>query len=166
MDPSLKKIPLRGKYGKGQFFICDDEDFDFLKQFHWYVHRIVSGRNVSYQIVCLVKPVELIRGMLKSGLVYDHRDGNFLNNSKGNLRVATIAQNGANKRKQRTHNGQVTTSQYKGVYRVGKKWHVQVRGKHVGTFIHETDAARAYNDAAAQTFGAFARLNIIRKDTL
>ncbi len=52
-------------------------------------------------------------------------------------------------------------SGYKGVHFAQNKWHVEVRGKHVGYFDDVKDAARAYNEKALELFGEFANLNII-----
>lgn len=88
----------------------------------------------------------------------DHADGNGLNNQRRNLRAATFAQNTANQYIVRG------TSRYKGVsrYRNGK-WVAQIsyKGKNrgLGYFKHEYNAAQAYNFAAYEFYGDFARMN-------
>jgi hypothetical protein len=100
----------------------------------------------------------------------DHEDGNTLDNRRVKLRVATASQNGANMHKRAL--GAPTTSRYKGVnfmsdrvrpkpWRAyGKKNRLMV---HLGTFATESEAARAYDEWARQTFGNFACLNFPRE---
>ena len=90
----------------------------------------------------------------------DHRDGNGLNNRRTNLRSATDSQNRANSRKPI-----LCTSDFKGVswHKATKKWQGRIRVNdrkiYLGIFTSELDAARAYDAAALQHFGEFARLN-------
>jgi hypothetical protein len=91
----------------------------------------------------------------------DHRDGDGLNNRRENLRPATRTQNNANQRKYRG------TSRYKGVsWDVSsRRWRARIHCDHretsLGQFTSEADAARAYNAAALEHFGEYARLNEI-----
>lgn len=86
----------------------------------------------------------------------DHEDRNPLNNQRSNLRVATKAQNNANKRKHKN-----STSVYKGVSWNSEKhkWVVYVQSKNLGYFESELDAALAYDLEAKKRFGVFAVLN-------
>jgi len=89
----------------------------------------------------------------------DHENRNKLDNRKVNLRWATFTQNFANKEK--------TTgkSHYKGVCwdERRQKWRatIKVHGEQIwlGYFLVEEDAAHAYNNAALEYFGEFARIN-------
>lgn len=91
----------------------------------------------------------------------DHRDGNGLNNCRGNIRVCTGSENSANKPKRKGR------SQYKGVSPAGenriKKWQASIRidGKSIGLgrFHAEEEAAIAYDNAASAAYGEFAVLN-------
>jgi len=57
------------------------------------------------------------------------------------------------------------TSRFKGVswFERDKKWQVHIKyngkGKNLGRFSSEIEAATAYNTAATELFGEFARLN-------
>ena len=99
----------------------------------------------------------------------DHIDGNPLNNSIDNLREATLSQNQHNRKKSKFYSGKLTTSKYKGVYwhKPNKKWYAQIQineeQKHLGYFITEIEAAHAYDHAAIEAFGKFARLNEVMK---
>lgn len=93
------------------------------------------------------------------GAIVDHIDGDTMNNTRANLRIATHQQNMANSRRRRHNSG------YKGVQLRcdGKKWvaRIQVdrKGHHLGSFPTPEAAARAYDEAAILHFGEFARLN-------
>lgn len=99
-------------------------------------------------------------GLTDPKILVDHRDRHGLHNWRENLRVATKSQNGANQR--RHSNG---SSQYRGVSWNNRHhyWHalIEVSGRaiHLGCFIDELDAARAYDLAAFEHFGEFANLN-------
>lgn len=88
----------------------------------------------------------------------DHRDLNTLNNCRSNLRIATRAQQGANRGL-----GKGNTSGFKGVYlnKRNGRWiaHIKVMGKHkmLGAYATPEEAHAAYCDAAVKYFGEFAR---------
>lgn len=88
----------------------------------------------------------------------DHRNGNGLDNRRANLRPATKSTNAANSRI-RSDN----TSGYRGVTRRGRRWVAQIThaGTHhyLGIFVTPEEGARAYDAAALEHFGEFARLN-------
>jgi hypothetical protein len=90
----------------------------------------------------------------------DHRNGDGLDNRRANLRAATHAQNVRNRGSQRNN-----TSGYKGVsfdrsrglYLA--KIAVDRRQIALGRYANPTDAARAYDAAARELHGDFARVN-------
>lgn len=89
----------------------------------------------------------------------DHVNGDGLDNRRSNLRQATPAQNACNRGLSSNN-----TSGFKGVYRSrGGRWLAQIQFKKKLTFLgsHETreEAARAYDAAARELHGEFARLN-------
>lgn len=89
----------------------------------------------------------------------DHVNGISDDNRINNLRKATHAENGRN-RKLNENN----TSGYKGIYRgKGGKWVARTmfeqRYVHIGCFDSAEEAARAYDAKARELFGRFARCN-------
>jgi len=158
----MKLIELSGVNGKGIFAIVDDEDWERLNVYSWFIAGSGIGsitRNIGKGKKCLAADI-----MNDTNNMYDHEDRNPYNNQKNNLRKCSISQNNANREKFKSKN---LTSKYKGVCwsKVAKKWHGQLRVNkvriHLGYFINEEDAARAYNVAATKYFGEFACLNIL-----
>lgn len=90
----------------------------------------------------------------------DHINGNGLDNRRSNLRVVSKSQNQANSATSRSG-----TSRYKGVSwdKTRGKWCAQIKvdGKQtsLGRFTVETDAAHAYDVAAIEAWGEYARPN-------
>jgi hypothetical protein len=104
-----------------------------------YMHEVILGKQDNRQI--------------------DHVDGNGLNNCRSNLRFASHSQNQCNRHKVRG------SSRFKGVCwsNRNKKWRASIRSGdkyfNLGHFTTEEAAALAYDQAARQLFGEFARLN-------
>lgn len=99
-----------------------------------------------------------ITGKWPVGLI-DHRDTDKKNNRFANLREATGSQNLANRgptaRNRSGHKGVCwhrLTSKWEAKIKVGKKNH------HIGLFKTKQDACAAYNAAAIEYFGEFARV--------
>jgi hypothetical protein len=101
-----------------------------------------------------------------SGKHIDHKNGDGLDNRKENLRHCNAREN------QQNRHVRCGKSRFKGVYasRYPGHWvaHVRIEGKmtHLGTFLSEEDAARAYDAAARKHFGEFAACNFADGDSL
>lgn len=93
----------------------------------------------------------------------DHINGDKSDNRLSNLREATPSQNGANSEISKNN-----SSGWKGVYRFGDNFraqiHVNRETKYLGVFTNCREAALAYNYAAKEHFGAFAKFNEVFED--
>lgn len=148
---------------QGYEAVVDDEDLPPVARFKWraqimpttvYAVRQVGGRANRRMVY--------LHGFLTGWSRVDHVDCDGLNNRRSNLRAATQQENLRNTRK-RTG----ATSQYKGVWlHAAGRWRaaIQVDGvkRYLGLFHSEIDAAAAYDAAARELFGDFARLNLGR----
>lgn len=108
-------------------------------------------------------PYSLLHRVLlsaKEGELVDHINGNPMDNRRENLRICTALESARNVRKH--HDGR---HPYKGVKRArtkSERWEANIyagRPIYVGSFATIEDAARAYDAAARQHHGEFARLN-------
>lgn len=156
----MKEIQLT----HGKVAIVDDDDFSELSKFKWRTQKgyktlyaVRWGRDNGSQHMVFMHRVIL---NAPDGMEVDHKDGNGLNNMRENIRVASHAQNQANMSKHVDNK-----SGYKGVawHRQNGKWRAEIRVKdqriHLGLFDDPSDAACAYDDAAREMLGEFARLN-------
>lgn len=154
-------IPLT----QGKHAIVDEVMHDLLAQWCWNFDggyaRCWNPFNRGPQIILMHR---LIAGLVyePSAVCCDHINGNTLDNRRDNLRACTNQQNQANRIKRLP-----TSSGYRGVSwkKEHRRWcaYIRVDGHllHLGYHHHERDAARAYNAAALDHFGEFARLNEI-----
>lgn len=151
-----KKIKLTQR----QHTLVDEADYEHLNQFKWhytadgYAARRDKAQNWKYVYMhrVITNPIEKLE--------VDHINGDKLDNRRSNLRTCSKSQNGANKTKQSNN-----TSGYKGVTwnRRDKLWLARIninrKSFHLGVYIDKNDAARAYNRAAVEYHGKFAKLN-------
>ncbi len=157
----MKEIPLT----KGYVALVDDEDYERVAAFKWtaltakrkhgivvYGYRREGWDNATRKWTRMVYLHQFIMDA-PSGFDVDHRDGNGLHCWRGNLRVGTRSQNLANNRRH------IGASGYRGVSFDDGKPFAQISAQRLGTFETAEDAARAYDAAAIQRFGEFARLN-------
>jgi len=123
---------------------------------HPKLHRLIMSRILGRE--------------LKRGEHIDHINHNGLDNRRSNLRIATVAENHANTKKQRG----ACSSQYKGVcydksrnqwmgYIGSSKANSIVKRTHLGRWEHTPEneilAAEAYDRAAKKYYGEYANLN-------
>lgn len=144
----MKEIKLT----QSKVALVDDEDFERVGQYKWFAHKHgatfyarrnlprVEGKQTN------VKMHHFIFGKPPKGYEYDHKDGNGLNNQKGNLILKTHRQNCQNRHL-------VKASQYPGIswFKRTQQWVAQIqingKAKGLGYFNTEEDAFDAYKKA-------------------
>lgn len=162
--PTFCRILIRnkGSYQEQIFATLDRCDYDRLSGLSWYLLVTKQGKRyaVAHDGDRLVYMHREVLG-IKTRTTVDHRDGDTLDNRRENLRVATPGQQRANSRKRASsRSGRPYTSRFKGVsLRKGGGWLARVGTTNVGHFQDEEDAARAYDRAAVEKFGEYAKLN-------
>ncbi len=150
-------------HGSPSFSLLDKEDYMKAEKYKWYLSATGYAirqfwKNSKPRTVYLHKFI-----FDNPDTVIDHINGNRLDNRRINLRFCTQSQNLMNRIKRK----RLSSSKYKGVYfrkdtgkfvarikQIGTKKHINL-----GCFVNELDAAKAYNAAAIEYFGEFAKLN-------
>jgi len=159
----MKEITLT----QGQVAIVDDADYDSINAFKWYAQW--SPYTKSF---CAVRNMPIGGGKWTKVLMHrvitgapkgsdvDHVNMATLDNRRANLRVCTASNNQHNRGKQANNK-----SGHKGVTwdKLNGKWRAQIghlgKMKFLGLFDHVLDAAAAYDRAALDLHGTFARVN-------
>ena len=149
----------------GYVAVIDEEDLPLVEGYAWHAHPI--NQNGYARPPYPRAPIPGTRGWGKislhhlllnpePGYLGDHIDGDPWNNRRSNLRICTTSQNQQNRIHLTTN-----TSGYRGVSWSSQKrrWRARVAQRSIGYFKTKEEAARAYDDAAREEFGEFARLN-------
>lgn len=154
----MKELSL----SRGKVALVDDGDFENANRPpKWYAVRApntdYAARSVS--IAGGKRKRQYLHHFLTGWPRVDHRNGNGLDNQRGNLRPASPRQNNQNKSKRAG-----CTSRFKGVaLEPGGKFRAQIsingRQTRLGTFSDEVSAALVYDAAALKHYGEFARTN-------
>lgn len=146
----------------GLVSLVDEADYNLLSSKRWFAvrgrktfyaqHTAWGGRNITVRMHRLILSAP-------AGIVVDHINGCGLDNRRSNLRLCRMAQNSWNQSKR------PGSSPYRGVTLspTGNRWHAQicVNGKlrRIGSFLTAESAAAAYDAAAKESYGEFARPN-------
>lgn len=155
---------VRLPISRGYFALIDAEDVERISPWLWsalerpgrspYVFRKEKRATIYLHRFLMDAP---------TGLQVDHIDGNGLNCRRSNMRLCTASQNQMN----RTNSRSEKSSRYKGVFwsKHHRKWIAQIKLNYINTrlggFDSEDEAAKAYDAAAVEAFGPFARLNFL-----
>src|SRR3990167_9977404 len=146
--------------GRG-FAIVDAEDYVWLSKHKWrnkngYAYRNIYRENGKRSIISMNNEIM----QTPPGMHTDHINRNKLDNRKSNLRICTPSQN--------SHNANVrvdNTTGYRGVSldKKSEKYDARTRvpGRQIclGLFVHDYDAAQAYNLATYIHHGKLAHFN-------
>lgn len=148
---------------KGKIVLVDDEDFDKVSSLTWYCTH--NGYAINELIRNKKRTRTLMHRMLldcPAEKIIDHINSNKLDNRKENLRICSRAENNRNLK---IHSK--NTTGYKGVHFFKKlnKYQAYISVNYsrinLGYFKLAKDAAMAYNKAAIELHGEFAKLNKI-----
>lgn len=149
----------------GRFAIIDAEDAHIVAPYRWSCDRLGYFRRKRRASEGMGFISALLHREIMSapaGVDVDHINGDPSDNRRANLRLATRSQNRVNTGPQSNN-----TSGYNGVswHTRDQKWHAAIsrvspRGMHfLGSYASREEAARAYDAAAIELYGEFARLN-------
>jgi len=143
----------------GQYIIFVDDDFELPK--NSYIRVRPHHNNFYANIYSKGKPhkrISTLHGYILGGKNIDHIDGNGLNNQKNNLRFYKSGQNMMN---QKPH--QDTKNRFKGIKRTSCGWMARItlnkQEIYLGHYKTDEEAAKAYDVAAKELFGEFAKTN-------
>lgn len=147
--------------------LVDDEDAERVAAFRWRAywfkrsghHYVVAPIRQNGQSRYLLLHRYLLQA--EPGQIVDHANGDTLDNRRSiNLRFATASQNCANHRLSRSSSSGFTgVSWHRRILRWSAYIKASNRRLHLGYFSDPAEAARAYDRAALEHFGGFARLN-------
>lgn len=142
--------------------IVDDEDYERVSAFKWQARKGKRDSTWYARKSGSVLMHRFILGLLPQGPKVDHKDGNGLNNTRQNLRIASVLENNRSRGMARNN-----TSGFKGVRCLGGRWYAYIsingKAKHFGGFASAEEAARGYDCLAVEHYGEFARLNFPRE---
>lgn len=160
----------------GNIATVDDEDYEWASQYKWYERREKSHSTTYAQRTTARSETNGIREgwllhrklmeraldrLLLTEEQIDHRDGDGLNNTRDNMRIASNRQNGCNRVNQRPN----STTGLRGVSHQTKSGEyvarivVNQRLVTLGTYASPVDAAKQYDQAAHFYHKEFACLN-------
>lgn len=146
---------------RGQVTFVDDEDFEYLTQWRWYMNTYGYATR-CYMTEGKIKRLYLHRVVTEApkGIFTDHIDGDRLNNQKGNLRLVNQKENSQNRKK-----GINNRSGYIGVSwdNYNKRWKAQGmfegKQKFLGNFKDPVSAAKCRDEFVKTVYGSYAKLN-------
>lgn len=140
----------------------DDLDYEVLRQQYVFFdnnRNVVMAVWVSEEGKKTVAPVAKLMLDAEGKAIIHYKDLNPLNLKRENIEYITHQIAHYKQKKQKTANGNKPTSIYKGVSwsKFAKKWSAYIKidykKKHLGYFIEEIEAARAYNKACKENWG-------------
>ena len=148
----------------GQWAIVDESDFAEVSASKWHARELgrISSKIYAARSAGPGEEQLLHRWIVRAprGLYVDHWNGDSLDDRRCNLRICTPAQNSFNRAHLRPG--------ARGVRRCKSGWratiHLGRKKLALGVFATEAEAAAAYDRAAVEMRGEFARLNGAKSD--
>jgi len=152
------------KLNNNEFTLVDEWNYEKVNQFIWSVVTNDNSTDVKYAVRHFKENgIEIrqflhrfILGLTDPNVFVDHIDRDGLNNTENNLRTCTKSQNSMNRE------GKLNcSSEYKGVTFNERlnKFVACLRGKHLGCFDTEIEAAECYDFWAAYFYQNFPHFN-------
>lgn len=166
----LIPLSLGGRHGDGsmRYTLVDRADYERLKDHKWQAHW--NWTTQSFYAKTTIRRADGTRkterlhrvlfGLSPGRIIQvDHRNHATLDNRRSNLRPATAAESGRNRKLRRDNR-----SGLKGVRRERNRWRARIRDREgrlitLGSFLTAESAAGAYDRAALRLHGDFARPN-------
>lgn len=151
---------------QGKVALVDDDVYEWASKFKWHARRDESRFYVQRKIKNFLGEwavtLHLHREIMDApvDMTVDHINGDGLDCRRENMRLATNTENGCNRRPNANN-----TSGYKGVtlHKQMGRWRARImvnqKPIHLGFFNDLVEAAQAYDNAAIEYHGEFARLN-------
>ncbi len=156
--PTTMLIPLT----QGKFAVIDEADYELVSGHKWFAHKPhqrpswYANANIRRDGRWGIIRMHRVIMDAPAGMEVDHRDGDGLNNTRANLRLATKSQNMANRGAPRANK-----TGLKGAFPCGKGWMSRIRhqGKqiYIGFYATPEEAHAAYAAKAREIHGEFAR---------
>lgn len=166
--PGVVRVPLTGTDMHRREAIVDAADLPLVEGRRWCWAQ--SSPDKPGQVVAAESGVttrlrQVLMGVSGTEWRVGHRNEDPLDCRRENLFMRNKQEQNRGAKKFRTKNGQPCSSRFKGVC-LDKRWgkwvaHIVVdgRARHLGRFRDEIAAAEAYDEAARELFGEYARLN-------
>jgi hypothetical protein len=154
------------KLHNGLLALVDADDFDRLSRFSWRATKSKTGHEKWYAVRGGLKGEpsnvfmhRVIMDITHPDVHVDHKNGNGLDNTRGNLRFCIESLNSANARLPLGPSGLRGVYVRKDTGRYRASISVTNRTLCLGTYADAHTAALAYDNCARLIFGEFATLN-------
>jgi len=150
---------------RGLVTLLDNDDYESMRHWTWYASNSSKHPYAIRRLSQPPRPIIVMHRVIMNApddAVVDHINGDSLDNRRCNLRICTTQENVRNRRTRAASSG------FKGVslHSQSRLWraaiHIDAKQITLGYFKDAVDAAHAYDDAAREYFGSFARLNFPR----